>query len=149
MTLSKINSERTSWDIVRIEMCKALAWRSTCWKKKTACIITQYNKIVGEGYNGTPPGEPHCIDAGPTDPIEHRKWSADHEIHGEINAILHALADEKDIKGGTMYTILSPCLLCAQAIHLAGITRVVYAELYKPEGIEFLLSKGILTHHVV
>ncbi len=134
----------TNWDHVRIDMCLALAKRSTCWKKQTAAIIVDlHNRIISEGYNGTASKQPHCCDIGPRDRKEHRAWSLKHEIHAEINAIIWVGNNRKDLKGSTMYTVLSPCLGCAEIIWVVGIKRVVYKELYNEDGVRFLRACGI------
>lgn len=132
-----------SWDDTRMEMCRALARRSTCWKKQTAAIVVIDKRIAGEGYNGTPAGAPHCRDVGPRDRLEHRAWSRRHEIHAEVNAIRHARAARESLRGATLYTVLSPCVDCARAIADAGIVRVVFGELYCEEGLALLAARGV------
>ncbi len=141
--LLQMSKERVSWDIVRMSQCFKLAQRSTCWKKKTAACITKNNRIISEGYNGTPSGQPHCEDVGPRDSVEHRHWSAAHETHGEINAILHALSYGNVLKNCTMYTVLSPCVNCAEAIVKVGINRIVYAIKGRQEGLDYLAKYKI------
>lgn len=134
---------RPSWDEIRMNMCRELAKRSTCWKKQTAAIITKDNRIISEGYNGTLSGDLHCAEVGPRDRLEHRAWSEKNEIHGEINAIL--IGQERGLpEHSTMYTLLSPCIKCAQVICSVGIKRVVYSEEYKSsDGLTFLKEHGV------
>lgn len=135
--------DRVEWDVVRINMCKELSKRSTCWKKKTAAIIvSNENRIISEGYNGTTSGSPHCCTIGPRDRLEHRKWSIENEIHAEINAIIWTLHKDK-LKGATMYTLLSPCFRCSEMIRIVDIKRVVYAIEYRENGIDFLRRCGV------
>ncbi len=140
------SEERPTWDEIRISMCEVLAKRSTCWKKQTAAIITNENRIISEGYNGVPSYEPHCVDVGPRERFAHREWSKDHEIHAEMNAILHASRNGGIPENSEMFTLLSPCIKCAQAIVSVGISRVVYTEpyrLYNEGGKDYLESHGI------
>lgn len=133
---------RPSWDETRMAMCRELARRSTCWKKKTASLITKDDKIISEGYNGTLAGEPHCEDVGPRDRLEHREWSLSNEIHAEMNAIFRA-SRVGIPRNSTLYTILSPCINCAKAIYASGIRRVVYEVEYKENGLDFLRARGV------
>ena len=141
--MNNSDSVRSSWDNVRMNMCMALAMRSTCWKKKTAAIIVHNNRIVSEGYNGTAAGEPHCTSVGPRDRIEHRSWSHANEVHAEINAILTASSHKGIPAGSTLYTILSPCIKCAQALVAVKISNVVYLDLYRSDGVEYLQKHGV------
>lgn len=133
-------------DQLRMSMCRILAARSTCWKKKTAAIIIHDNRIVSEGWNGTLGGELHCEEIGPRDRAAHREWSDCNEIHAEMKAILSAANHRGVPRGATMYTILSPCVKCAQAIVLVGIERVVYQEVYRENGLDYLRNHDVELH---
>ena len=97
------------------------------------------------GYNGTPTGEPHCCDREEKDPVVHREWSKHNEIHAEMNALLYLTKYPKayEPETSTLYTLLAPCIECAKAIHIAGIRRVVVEVDHKPEGVEYLRSRGV------
>lgn len=119
-----------------MDICKVIAHRSTCVKLKTATLIVRNNNIISIGYNGTAPNAPHCSEYWaeegyvPKDPLfraKHREWSAKHEIHAEINAIVKG---PRDLSEATLYTLYSPCIHCAKCIVAAGIKRVVYSEEY-------------------
>jgi dCMP deaminase len=140
---------RPNWDEVRMSMCRCLSARSTCWKKRTAAIIVdKHRRIVSEGYNGTLSGDRHCIQIGPRDRMEHREWSAVHEVHAELNAIIMAAGHKGIPPGSTMYTILSPCIKCAQAICAVKIACVVYCEIYREDGLQFLKDHGVLVRQI-
>lgn len=63
--------------------------------------------------------------------------------HGEMNCIYNA-GRRANYKGVTLYTTLSPCMMCAGAIVQFGIKRVVIGENKNFEGnIAFLRSKGV------
>lgn len=70
---------------------------------------------------------------------EHGEWSK-REIHAEMNAILQAAKVGTKIEGGTLYVSISPCMDCAKAIIVSGISRVVYGKEYErdPSGLYFL-----------
>ncbi|MFA7231410.1 MAG: deaminase, partial [Victivallaceae bacterium] len=50
--------------------------------------------------------------------------------HAEENAIVQAAYHGIAVKGSTIYTTYSPCLLCAKMIVNAGIIEVVYHKRY-------------------
>jgi deoxycytidylate deaminase len=49
-------------------------------------------------------------------------------------------------KGSTMYTLYTPCIHCAKYIVTAGITRVVYAQVYRNSTVlEYFKTAGVET----
>jgi dCMP deaminase len=58
----------------------------------------------------------------------HHEWSATHEIHAEVNALLNS--DPILRKGGTLYVNLQPCENCAKMIAASGVKRVVFGKAY-------------------
>ena len=51
--------------------------------------------------------------------------------HAEENAIVQAAYNGVSTKGSTLYTILSPCLLCTKMIINAGINEIYYNQQYR------------------
>lgn len=101
---------------------------STCAKKKYAAVILAQNKrVVGFGYNGSPPGMDHCEDgACPRLQMNSPSGSAyDNCIaqHAEAGALLWSDISER--QGGTMIVNGPPCMNCAKLIASSGISRVV------------------------
>lgn len=122
-------------DIKRLKQSLIESEASKCCKHRVGCIITDSNgRICGSGYNGTPSGQENCSGVfGDMKDVEpeafrhnHRIWSQSHEIHAEINALLHS--DQKDYRGGTMYLTHPPCKSCALAIAASGICVLVYIK---------------------
>lgn len=88
-----------------------------------ACIVNQYNKIVGIGYNGFPIG---CSDdelpwARTSDDNNETKYP--YVVHAEANAILNST---KDLHGSRIYVALFPCNECTKLIIQSGITEILY-----------------------
>jgi dCMP deaminase len=88
-----------------------------------ACIVNQYNKIIGIGYNGFPIG---CSD----DALPWERESANvnetkypYVVHAEANAILNST---KDLHGARIYVALFPCNECTKLIIQSGIKEIVY-----------------------
>tara|TARA_R110000824_G_scaffold49606_2_gene139257 strand:- start:483 stop:953 length:471 start_codon:yes stop_codon:yes gene_type:complete len=88
--------------------------------KVGAVIVNRFNEILATGYNGLKSGQS-------LNPSLSRDDKRKHMIHAEQNAL-------RFVKNGdnphTIYTSLSPCLSCAQAIMANNIKRVIYAKEY-------------------
>lgn len=72
-----------------------------------------------------------------------RVQKGDSTAHGEIECIRKA-GRRSRYEGVTMYTTLSPCMMCSGAILQFGINRVVVGENYNfPGNIAFLHDHGV------
>jgi dCMP deaminase len=127
-TLKQI--KRPSWDSYFLSIAQVVARRSNCLKRKVAAVIVKDGRIISTGYNGTPRntrncyegGCPRCSAVGPSG----QGLSECVCSHGEENAIVQAAYHGISIKGSTLYTTYSPCLLCTKMIINSGVTEVVY-----------------------
>ncbi len=64
-------------------------------------------------------------------------------LHGEMDCLQNA-GRQKDYKGMTLYTTLSPCMMCSGTIVQFNIKRVVIGESLNFKGnIDFLRSRGV------
>ncbi|MEA4863294.1 MAG: nucleoside deaminase [Victivallaceae bacterium] len=91
-------------------------------------VLVHLGEIVARGHN-------------------RRVQSGNPTIHGEIdtlaNAGRHSASFYRDC---TLYTTLSPCIMCSGAIALYKIPRVVIGENVNfPGEVEFLRSRGVNT----
>ena len=122
--------ERPSWDEYFMSIAKVVAMRSNCIKRKVAAIIVKDKRVVSTGYNGTPRGAKNCNEGGcPRCNSMAESGTALEEClccHGEENAITQAAYHGTSLKGATLYTTFSPCLLCTKMIINSGIGEVVY-----------------------
>ncbi|KAF2482449.1 cytosine deaminase [Neohortaea acidophila] len=91
-----------------------------------ACLVDKNGKVLGRGHN-----------------MRLQKGSA--ILHGEMSALESAgRLPASAYKGSTMYTTLSPCLMCTGACLLYEVSRVVLGENKTFLGGEDLLrSKGV------
>jgi len=129
---------RPSWDEYFMDITKRVAKRATCPRKRLGAIIVKGKRIIATGYNGSPPGMPHCDDVGclivPTikkkDGKEYTKDHCVRTLHAEQNAIIQCALHGISCKGGTMYSTINPCYTCAKMIIAAGIKRFVYIGEY-------------------
>ena len=121
---------RPSWDDYFMEILHALQKRATCDRGKTACIFTLNNQILVTGYVGSPPGFPHCDEAGhlfkkAMDEEGNVKLHCVRTIHAEQNAICQAAKRGVSLEGATVYVTMTPCRVCAMMLISIGIKRVV------------------------
>jgi dCMP deaminase len=124
----------TSRDIKWLEACERLApVFSTCERKQyVAFIISNAGRVVGFGYNGSPPNLPHCSEA-PCPRLSSDVQSGSRydvgegrciAVHAEANAIMYS--SPLDRVDATLYVNGPPCPDCAKLIAASGIKRVVH-----------------------
>jgi len=113
------------------------ATRSTCdrgpellfdpGRHGVGCVIVKDKRIIAGGYNGSPPGLPHC------DEDDHlmRDGHCVRTIHSETNAILQCALHGVSPEGATVYTTASPCYDCGKLLCGAKVKRVVFGEPYE------------------
>lgn len=107
-------------------------------------VVVLDNHILATGYNGPPPGAPHCIDIGWCAKTENLPCRAE-GLHGESNAIAFAARRGVSLNESTLYSIYSPCRACCNLLKSAGVITVKYLKVYDgfPEGPEYLEELGI------
>jgi len=134
-------ADQKQLDMTYMKVAEAHADLSKGLRAKVgACIVTQHGVILG-GCNGMAPGGSNCLEY---ETVE-GKWITKPEvIHAELSCILKAAKEGVSVVNSTLYVTLSCCLPCSEMIAAAGITRVVYKDLYHSSvGIDNLLQNGI------
>jgi len=109
------------------------AEKSHCVSHHVGAVIVKDNRIISVGYNGSAPGLKNCCDVFDKDNfdrIEHSKWSSDHEIHAEMNAIAFSAKTNVEIDGCDMYVTVSPCNECLKNLVPTGIKNIYYLYPY-------------------
>lgn len=133
MQRRKLN--RPAWDEYFMNIAHVVATRGNCLRRQVAAIIVKDHLIVATGYNGTPRGIRNCCDGGCPRCAGNSPSGANLGdcicAHAEENAITQAAYHGVSIRGATLYSTLSPCLLCAKMIINAGIRKVIYEEEYQ------------------
>lgn len=114
--------ERPDWHIVHMAKAYEIALRSIDPRTKHGCVITKDNVVMGEGYNGPPPG---CIDQ--YIPLE-APFKYKYFTHSEVNAI-HNSRSMKDLEGSTFYITGKPCSSCFRSIRAVKASRIIYGPL--------------------
>ncbi len=132
-----------------MSIAEITAERSTCRHRHQGVILVRDKRIIATGYNGSAPGQPHCIDVGYCNKAEGLPCRAE-GLHGESNAIVSAAKMGISTDGATAYCIFSPCLSCCHLLKSAGVVRVVYKEVYDgyKEGPEYLDKLGIQSEKI-
>ena len=132
---------RPSWDDYFMAIAKIIASRGTCDRLYAGAVLVKDNRIISTGYNGSPPGLPHCDDVGHLLEEGHCVRT----IHGEHNAILQAAVHgSTSTVGSTMYSKYNPCIHCTKYVIAAGIKRVVIGKIYRnSKAIDMLKEAGV------
>ena len=120
-----------------LRMASIWSENSYCERRKVGCLVVKDNRIISDGYNGTPSGfENVCEDEG--------NATKPYVLHAEANAITKLARSHNNSDGSTLYVTDSPCIECAKLIIQAGIKRIVYSRNYRlSDGIDLLKRAGI------
>jgi dCMP deaminase len=98
--------------------------------------------ILATGYNGSPPGAPHCRgnfnpDGTPFCYSRHAgsgdgdKYNYCRSIHAEANAVAQAARLGVSVEGASVYTTLAPCYICTKLLAAARIAEVYFEHDYE------------------
>ena len=135
-TLDVISSTRLrpSWDAYFMTLASLAAQRSNCMKRRVGCVlVSQNNRVISTGYNGTPRGIRNCNDGGcarcNAGPGTGAGLSTCLCLHAEENALLEA-GRERIREGSVLYCDTCPCLTCSVKITQVGISEVVFSQSY-------------------
>ena len=122
-------------------LVQIVSMRGTCDRLYTGAVLVKDNRIIATGYNGSPPGLPHCDEAGHLMEEGHCVRT----IHGEHNALLQAAkTGGVSTDASTMYTKYSPCIHCTKYVISCGIKRVVVGKVYRnPKAVDMLKQAGV------
>lgn len=150
-------AERISRDAFFLEFASLVAMRSTCPRLHVGAVIVVDKRVVSMGYNGAPPGQPHCDEVGCRGKEyqdvqgiwkEYYPNGCTRATHAEANAVAFAARHGIPCAPGTMYCTHATCRTCAAITVAAGIERVVYSTPYRlTEGIELLEQCNVEVVH--
>ncbi|MGL4677325.1 MAG: deoxycytidylate deaminase [Brevinema sp.] len=133
-----------------MEHAIATSKASKCTYFQVGAVIVKNDRIISHGYNGTPSGFPEdCVDYFCGDPVEraqHHEFSERTTIHAEMNALLWAARVGIAVDGATIYVTLQPCHYCIKSCVAAGITKIIYRDVYDksdPYSKEFCYKAGV------
>ena len=125
-----------------MRMARVWSENSYCVRRKVGALMVKEQRIISDGYNGTPSGfENICEDEN--------NVSKPYVLHAEANAISKVARSHNSSDGATLYVTASPCIECSKLIIQAGIKRVVYGELYRlTDGIDLLKRAGVVVEYL-
>lgn len=121
-------------DLLWLRSCALMSMLfSTCTRRQYAAfIVDPSGRVVGFGYNGSPPGQGHCTDGAcprANSSVQHGSQYDEGPgrciaVHAEANALLFSDATAR--AGATLYVNGPPCPDCSKLIAASGISRVVH-----------------------
>lgn len=130
---------RITRDEMLASMADIVAMRSTCNRLHVGAVIAIEGRVLSVGYNGAPPGLPHC-----TPETCNANIPCSRTIHAEANSIAFASRYGVSIGGASLFSTHSPCIDCAKLIISAGISRVVFRTAYRDRTpLDLLKTAGI------
>ncbi len=132
------NSEKKqALDKRYLRMARIWSENSYCTRRKVGALLVKDKMIISDGYNGTPSGFPNICE----DETDH---TYPYVLHAEANAITKVARSNNSSAGSTLYVTASPCIECSKLIIQAGISRVVFSELYRmSDGVDLLRKAGV------
>jgi dCMP deaminase len=145
--MSDMHPARLEWDSYFMRIAQLVAERSTCTRAKIGAVVVKERNIIATGYNGSPSGMPHCLDAGcliykTTTPDGTVEDNCFRTIHAEVNAIAQAAKNGTSIDGASIYITASPCIHCLKVIINVGMRTIYYAKPYKIQTIAEMLENS-------
>jgi dCMP deaminase len=129
-------------------IARQLSALGTCDRKQVGALIIRDGRCVSWGYNGAPPGLPHCGENNHGWPIPTAEGCRN-ATHAEANALAFAARQGISTDGGTLYVTVSPCDVCARLLVAAGIVEVFYQEQYRDTSGMELLREALIPCTVV
>ncbi|MBU3957030.1 cytidine/deoxycytidylate deaminase family protein [Patescibacteria group bacterium] len=122
-------SSRPPWDEYFLQIADLVATRATCPRLHVGAILVKDRKIISTGYCGAPKGIADCYDVG----CLMRGGHCVRTVHAEINTVVQAAYHGISTNGSTLYTNWLPCYNCAKVLINAGVERIVYRRIYRPD----------------
>lgn len=134
---------RPEWDVYHMRKARFAAERGSCARLQVGAVIIDgdSNRLLADGYNGSLPGDPHCLDAGCLMVDGHCVRT----IHAELNAFGKLFFTGPHCKNLVLYTTAFPCWRCAQQTILQGVKRIVYSDAYRTDE---LVVQACMRHKV-
>ncbi|WQJ53423.1 MAG: dCMP deaminase [Wendovervirus sonii] len=149
MNIKKRSDARQyEYDRAYMKMAIAISELSYAKRRKVgAIIVSKYDQVISQGYNGTPNGWDNCCET--INPETGELKTMKEVLHAETNAITKCAKFMASTEDATLYVTLSPCFDCAKLIIQAGIRRVVFKDVYRNiDGLKFLGKCGIIVEQI-
>lgn len=123
-----MEKKRLSRNSYYLLMAKIASYRATCTRARHGCVLVdqESHRVVSIGYNGTPPGKPHCEDEGIGCMLV--DGHCVRTIHAEIQAIARIKSGFKPL---IAYVTGTPCINCYKALVAINVQEIHCVELYQ------------------
>lgn len=131
-----------------MDMAKAAARRSTCYRLNVGAVVVYDRSVVSIGYNGAPSGQPHCGGNGCPHFDPGRGCQV---IHAEANAI-ERVAEWKTGNVHELYVTHSPCARCAELIlsQPGGFSKIFFETAYRiADPVKALCARGVEVYQLM
>lgn len=122
-------SIRPSWDEYFLQISDLVSTRATCPRLHVGAILVKDRKIISTGYCGAPRKIPDCYQVG----CLIRDGHCVRTVHAELNTVVQAAYHGISTNGSTLYANWLPCYNCAKVLINAGVERIVYRRIYRPD----------------
>jgi dCMP deaminase len=137
---------RPSWDDYFMNLTKLVATRTTCLRHAVGAVLVNEKRILATGYNGSPRGLVHCLEAGCLrDELKipsGTRAEICRAVHAEQNTIIQCAVYGISSENSTIYVTHQPCSICSKILISAGVKRIVYEIPYPDEFAQKLLKEA-------
>ena len=132
---------RPSKDQYYLNIAKAVAGRSTCFRSKGGAIIVRDDQIISTGYIGAPRKTKDCLERGnclrdELNVPRGTKYELCRSVHAEANVIINAARAGVSLLNGSMYLYIEdaktgevlnafPCFFCKRMIVNSGLDSFI------------------------
>lgn len=136
---------RLGWTEYFVEMAHLIARRATCDRKHVGAVFVRDNRVISTGYNGSPPGLPHCDDVGHDIVVTDGRENCVRTVHAEQNGVYQAAQHGVSLVGSVVHVNTFPCWNCAKALLSVRIARIVYDADYNndPRVVDAFTRAGV------
>ncbi len=125
--LGKKRENVLKWDEFFMGVAKLAAGRSKDPSTQVgACIVSNENRILSIGYNGTPNKFDDDNFPWNREGNSQNETKYPYVCHAELNAVLNYVGSRRELVGSRIYVDLFPCNECAKIIIQSGISEVIY-----------------------
>ena len=133
-------AKRPDWDEYFLKLAMLASERATCPRMHCGCVLVKNKNVISSGYNGSIPGDVHCVDVGCLMVDNHCVRT----VHAEMNALVQAAKRGNAVEGSTAYVTNMPCTTCAKALITAGVKRVViFSDYHDTLALEFFSKANV------
>ena len=115
---------RLTRDQYLTELVKLVSRRGTCKRAQVGALLVRDGRVICTGHNGSPPGEPHCLDVG----CEMEDGHCIRTTHAETNVIAFAARNGISTDGCSIWVFGwdgGICHRCMKVLKAAGITEFI------------------------